>query len=129
MSDTDWTEFLGPSNAPEFKFENVGDAITGEVNRVEIVDTKYGRRPVLEIATGDGPRVLWAGQTQLQRLLAESNVQRGHKVRITWTGEEAGEGGKNPMKTFTVEVKRPEKAKPAPTPPPVEDNGPLEEPF
>ena len=124
MSDTDWTEFLGPSEAPEFKFESVGDQITGLVNRVQIVDTKYGRRPVLDIETGDGPRVLWAGQTQLQRLLAENNVQSGHKVRITWTGEEqTGQG--NPMKTFSVEVARPKKAAAKVEVPPPPD----EEPF
>ncbi len=114
MTDDFYAEFktFSDEDAPEYKFENVGDTIRGVLMHRAIVDTKFGRKLKYVLETDDGLRTLWCGQAQLAAKLAQLEPAVGDKVGIRWTGEEPSNKG-NPLKTFQVKA---EKVAPEPAP-------------
>jgi hypothetical protein len=117
VSDDFWAEFerYSDEDAPEFKFDKIGDAIVGRLRHRAILDTKYGRKPKLVIETDEGLRTIWAGQAQLTRKLGELKPTVGDKIGIRWTGEDdTGQG--NPMKVFAVKLEKSASTRSEPVP-------------
>lgn len=118
----DWSEFGGIAgeDIEQWRPETVGDKIVGVITHLEVVDTKFGRRPVMVLDTDAGPRKVWASASLLRAELAAQNPQRGDKVGILFESEEdTGKG--NPLKHFKIKVEKASTATP-----PID---PAEEPF
>jgi hypothetical protein len=120
MSDTniDWAEF-GSANGDypdRFKFEAVGDSISGTINSLKIATMADGTRiPALTIKTDDGvERSLLASQRALQALLSQHRPATGDRISIVHTGLGDQKPGKSPAKLFDVAVTRTDIPAPAP---------------
>ena len=107
MTDTiDWAEFASPSDYPdEFKFETPGDSIVGLILKVEAVDTRYGRKPVLRVRTDDNAeRTVWASNVDLQARLADLRPAGGDRIAIVYTGLGEAKPGQNAPKLYDVQL-------------------------
>lgn len=125
MTVIDWTEFGGAGGdyPDRFKFEEIGDAIAGEITELKIATMPDGTRiPALNIRTADG--TVWsllASQRGLQSLLASNRPATGDRIAIVMTGLGEAKPGKSPAKLFEVQLKRGDDtdvAAPAPAPAP-----------
>ena len=67
-----------------------GESISGQLHDRETIETKYGDRVVLSIATGDGDVVRVPFRTHLRELLALNDPQPGDGIAITYFGPEPG---------------------------------------
>ena len=111
MSNIDWTEFQGTSSADypdRFKFEAVGDSISGTLTDIKVATMPDGTRiPALNIATDEGTVCsLLASQRGLQALLAEHRPCVGDRLAIVHTGLGDPKPGKSPAKLFDLKIKR-----------------------
>ena len=90
-----------------FKFEDIGDSISGTVLTVGEADDFNGNPcPKLVIDTDSGPRTVTAGQVMLQAALAEKEPDEGDHITITYYANGEGKPGRAPAKLFKVEVTR-----------------------
>ena len=110
MTVIDWTEFGGTSGdyPDRFKFEEIGDAIAGEIVDLKVATMPDGTRiPALNIRTSDG--TVWsllASQRGLQALLAAQRPATGDRVAIVMVGFGEPKPGKSPAKLFELQLKR-----------------------
>ncbi len=109
-----------PENAGNYyKFKAMGDRLAGVFLSAKMTTGKFGDKMEYKFKTAAG-EVTFTPPTDAARKLEAAELQPGHKVIITWTGEkDIGKG--MPMKLFRVQVdgeakKPPAPAKPAPEP-------------
>ena len=88
-------------------FKNPGDQVIGTIKDVR-EGRDYNGNPcpelILEVDDEGTEQTLTAGQSMLQRLLAETRPQVGQRIRVVYTGDETSPNGRI-MKAFTVDVK------------------------
>jgi hypothetical protein len=104
MSVFDWGPFMGD----RWTAEKVGDELVGTVIDIHTEEGRRGDVPVLRIDTGEFEREVWA-PTDLQRKLADANVQVGDKLAMKLI-ELKPTGQPQPMKIFSIKHKRGEPA-------------------
>lgn len=90
-----------------FKFDNVGDSISGTVNAVRAHRFDDGSvAPQVMLTTDDGEeKTVTAGQVRLKAALAEQRPEAGDHISVTFTENEKRAGGKT-LKHFDVKVTR-----------------------
>lgn len=100
-----------------FKFDNVGDSISGTINAVRAHRFDDGSvAPQVMLTTDDGEeKTVTAGQVRLKAALAEQRPEAGDRITITFTENEKRAGGKT-LKHFNVDVTRGGGAAPAEAP-------------
>jgi len=108
-----------------FKFDQVGDTISGTITAVRSHRFDDGKvAPQVLLTTDDGQeRTVTAGQVRLKAALAEKRPEAGDHLTITYTQKEPRAGGKT-LKHFEVTVRRGGAAPPAPAAIPVPVSAP-----
>lgn len=96
----------------KFTFDVLGDQFIGDYIGVRIVDGTDGKITQFRFTAAERFYFINAGWSLIQGM---SNVRKGMRVRITWTGErDTGQPSK--MRLFRVDVSKVKPTSPAPLP-------------
>lgn len=110
MSNFDWAPFaVGSSD--NWRFEKHGDNVVGTVRAIRGYDFGDGKgaTPILSVESDEGvTKDVIAGNVNLRRQIAERNVQVGDRIAISYDSDERLPGRPQPMKVYTVAVKKAE---------------------
>lgn len=99
MSESEWTEIRG---GDEFKFENEGDSVEGELVNVRS-DVGENKSMMYDIKTENGLKAIWGSKILDEKMRV---VKLGQKVKIVFKGKEKAKTGGREYLVYEVFVKQ-----------------------
>ena len=81
---------VSSAQMPVFEFKNAGDTLIGKVLAIREVNTRVGKRKLLEIRTKDGDFAVWLSHKVLEEELNRKEVNAGDYIGIRFHGKPQG---------------------------------------